>query len=109
AASCRSTPYTTIPLGLLMGRTGASDISLEEIGQITHSVIRKMGQSCQAPGGAGLAKSLVSCGFLDRESLSTSLVQSGCFVPLGSILCHRRLRNAVSPSGVTAPDSKRLF
>ena len=38
-------PYTTIPLGLLMGRAGASDISLEDVGQITQSVIRKMGQS----------------------------------------------------------------
>lgn len=45
AASCRSTPYTTIPLGLLMGRAGASDISLEDVGQIMQSVIRKMGQS----------------------------------------------------------------
>lgn len=109
AASCRSTPYTTIPLGLLMGRTGASDISLEEVGQITHSVIRKMGQSCQAPGGAGLVKSLVSCGFFDRESLSASLIPLGCFVPLVSILCHRRLRNAKPRSGQTAPDSQAAF
>ncbi len=68
-----------------------------------------MGQSCQAPGGAGLAKSLVLCGFLDRESLSTSLVQPGCFVPLVSILCHRRLRNAKPRSGQTAPDSQAAF
>ncbi|MDF5995734.1 hypothetical protein P4200_18300 [Pseudomonas aeruginosa] len=68
-------PHTTIPLGLLMGRTGASDISLEEVGQITHSVIRKMGQSCRA-GRRRFAKSLVSCGFFDRESLSASSFRS---------------------------------
>lgn len=108
AASCRS-PYTTIPLDLLMGRAGASDVSLEDVGQITHSVIRKMGQSCQAPSGAGLVKSLVSCGFFDRESLSASLIPLGCFVPLVSILCHRRLRNAKPRSGQTAPDSQAAF
>ncbi|MEF2975370.1 hypothetical protein V3473_30415, partial [Pseudomonas aeruginosa] len=72
-------------------------------------MIRKMGQSCQAPGGAGLVKSLVSCGFFDRESLSASLIPLGCFVPLVSILCHRRLRNAKPRSGQTAPDSQAAF
>ncbi|MBN0691359.1 hypothetical protein JTM16_36555, partial [Pseudomonas aeruginosa] len=81
----------------------------EDVGQITHSVIRKMGQSCQAPSGAGLVKSLVSCGFFDRESLSASLIPLGCFVPLVSILCHRRLRNAKPRSGQTAPDSQAAF